>query len=615
MDSTLADILGQEAATAPGDLPLPLVLQRSVARRSQFRHDNVIRPLAPRPGQTVTVKATSGEEVGVRHARIFYTFDGGEPSLESPCVDMAIADVQWNVLSGYLFVWTADLPARSEGEVVRYRIAGWAEEASGEPDLWAQDGQGFWFRFGWEEGISTFAYRVEESLPAPAWIRDGVVYQIFLDRFRPSEGRQFEDSGFKGIHGGAIDGVTRSLEYLEDLGVTCLWLSPLHPAETYHRYDGLDYFAVDGRLGGSEALRRLTSGGKARGLRFLMDFVPSHCSWHHPAFLRAQADRNASERSWFTFYDWPAKYRTFLDLAPHLPSLNTDDPGARRHLIEAAVHWIRDYGIDGFRLDHAIGPSMDFWVAFRAALKAADPESFTVGEATDTPDALRRFRNRLDAILDFPLARALRSTFAMNTWTVQHLDNFLNAYDRYMEAGPFRLSFLDNHDMDRFLFLSGNRPGRLRMAALCQFALLPTPIVYYGTEIGLRQEHPASNRDHGGDAQVRGDMPWDRDECDEELRQFYRALIRLRRERRALREGGRTTLHLDSQHGTYLFRRTADGEAPVVAAFHLGASAASVELDGLLDGNCLIATGEVSIEAAPSRTTIRLGPESAALLA
>src|SRR5579884_1494847 len=257
-------------------------------------------------------------------------------------------------------------------------------------------------------------------------------------------------------------------------------------------------------------------------------------------------------------------------------------------------------------------------IGFETTASTASVSTTPSGRAWTSGSRSER-RSRLPITRALPSAR-LRTRpmpygVSATAWTVQHLDNFLNAYDRYMEAGPFRLSFLDNHDMDRFLFLSGNRPGRLRMAALCQFALLPTPIVYYGTEIGLRQEHPASNRDHGGDAQVRGDMPWDRDECDEELRQFYRALIRLRRERRALREGGRTTLHLDSQHGTYLFRRTADGEAPVVAAFHLGASAASVELDGLLDGNCLIATGEVSIEAAPSRTTIRLGPESAALLA
>jgi glycosidase len=111
-------------------------------------------------------------------------------------------------------------------------------------------------------------------------------------------------------------------------------------------------------------------------------------------------------------------------------------------------------------------------------------------------------------VLDFPPAHALRQTFALRRWTVSQLDAFLTCYDRYMTEGPGRLSFLDNHDMNRFLFMAGGRVDRLKLAALCQFTLTPTPVIYYGTEIGLSQALDKEAHGFGGDAEVRADMPW-----------------------------------------------------------------------------------------------------------
>ncbi|HEY7983791.1 MAG TPA: alpha-amylase family glycosyl hydrolase, partial [Ktedonobacterales bacterium] len=565
----MADLPGEDArvaediATAPGDLPVTDILARQRAQIRQFRHDNTIEPLGPRPGEPVEIWATTGDAVHLEHAAVYYTTDGSLPGTATGhALRMERARVDWEPQVGFLTRWRAVAPAQPEGTVVRYRIGGWlaaAAHAKGQPPaVWARDGQGFWYRAPAAEASTTFAWRVERPEAAtPDWVRDAVIYQIFLDRFHPgtADGAFAAGREARATHGGTLDGVRLALPYLGELGVNCLWLSPIGPAETFHRYDTLDYFHVDPALGGDDALRHLVEAAHARGMRIMLDFVPNHASWHHPAFLAAQRDPFAPTASWFTFTERPNRYRTFLQTVPHLPALNTDDPGARAHLIGSAVHWLRDMGVDAFRLDHAIGPTMDFWVALRAATRAVAPECFTVGEATDTPDSLRRFRGRLDAVLDFPLARALRHTFARRDWSVELFDSFLTAYSAYMASGPGLVSFLDNHDMDRFLWVAGNHAARLKLAALCQFTLEAPPTVYYGTEIGLTQQADAEDSPIG-DAEARADMPWDAARWDRDLLDFYRALVYLRRSQAAVRRGTWRTLHVDGAAGTYAYLRT-----------------------------------------------------------
>jgi len=243
---------------------------------------------------------------------------------------------------------------------------------------------------------------------------------------------------------------------------------------------------------------------------------------------------------------------------PSLPSLNTENEQARAHIIDSAVQWIRDYGIDGFRLDHAIGQSMDFWTAFRRAIREVAPEAATIGEVTDTPDCLTRYRGKLDSILDFPLASALRHTFALRNWNVQKFEHFLLTYEQFMASGPGRVSFLDNHDMDRFLFIADNDPERLKLAALCQFTLSGPPVLYYGTEIGMSQHAASSDPGSGGDAQARLDMIWDQDYWNHDLLNFYQALIRMRKELPVLQQGYRRTIHLNLAQHTYAYVRTAE---------------------------------------------------------
>ncbi|MEZ4634627.1 MAG: alpha-amylase family glycosyl hydrolase [Caldilineaceae bacterium] len=550
-------------ASAPGDLPLSMLQDRSRSRATQFRHDNQLDPSDPRPGQPVTVTATSGAVIPLLRAEIWYTVDGSLPDASSARVPMALTDVEWNVDTRYLNHWQGTLPPQLAGTVVRYRIAGFTTTDAAIPTHFACDGSGFWYQYG-EAGLTVFAYRVaEKPLLFPAWMDDAVIYHIILDRFHSgaADGDFPAGRGPQEKHGGTLRGVMVALPYLQDLGVNCLWLSPLGPSESYHRYDQRDFFAVDPDLGTLDDVRALVQAAHARGMRLILDFVPSHGSWEMPQFVAAQTDVNAPTRSWFVFDEWPHKYRSFLGVVPSLISFNGNDEGLRRFLAESACFWLCDVGFDGLRLDHSIGHGSDFWVAFSRAVEAAKPDAVLFGEATDTPQMLRNYRGQLQGILDFPFAQIVRMGFGSGDWGVAEVGGALAAYQRFMQSGPGRVTFIDNHDMNRFLFVARGDVRRLKLAALCLFTMPHPPALYYGTEIGLSQQQDKDAGGYGGDHEIRRDMPWDPAVWHHDLLGFHKTLIALRRQHKALRTGRWQLSFVDAVRQIFAYEINEDGQA------------------------------------------------------
>ena len=162
-----------------------------------------------------------------------------------------------------------------------------------------------------------------------------------------------------------------------------------------------------------------------------------------------------------------------------------------------------------------------------------------------------------------------------------------------MASGPARASFLDNHDMNRFLFMAGGDVNRLKLAALCQFTLAPTPVIYYGTEVGLSQGVNKNQSGFGGDHHVRADMPWQPEEWNQELLDFYRQLVPLRRTLPALQHGRRTRLHVDAARQTYAYARSLPGGEANLALFNLSDTAQIIPLANTQAYDCLLSTGEM----------------------
>jgi len=232
-----------------------------------------------------------------------------------------------------------------------------------------------------------------------------------------------------------------------------------------------------------------------------------------------------------------------------LPKLNLDYPPARKHLIDAAKYWL-SLGFDGFRLDHVLGPSHEFWQKFRKEIKKDYPNSILIGEAwlwdvkfnelktlkvkwkllkwltgSCSDSLLKSYIGELDGILDFKFQKLMNKFIAhKNIFRPRWLLNYKlrRHFSKYPE-NYFLTLFLDNHDMDRFLFECKNDKEKLKEAAKIQFSINQPKIIYYGTEIGMTQSKAAKDFKEHGDLQARQPMAWKKQ--DKEILKFYKKII------------------------------------------------------------------------------------------
>lgn len=523
---------------------LKLVHHRAGLCGLQHNHD--LSPRDPLPGEPVTLTVRAGHDLDAQHVVCYYTTDDTEPkgcrgATEHGCaLPLERSGVAWDTLAwGYVSLWKGTLPAQPEGTTVRYQIGAWSGEGSEVfadwPDVQAtaERASSAFFRgeplpsapLGDPSERHTFAFGVDR-LAAPDWARKSVIYQVFVDRFYPGRGRGWtQTTDLCGFCGGTLWGVLEKLDYVSDLGADCLWLSPIFPSPSHHGYDATDMEHVEPRLGGDDALHALVDAAHHRGIRVLLDFVCNHISDRHPTFQEARSNPSSPHRNWFTFDDSEIGYRTFFAVRS-MPQVNLVHPGARAWMIDTARYWLREFGVDGYRLDYANGPSPDFWTDFWRACKAEKPDCYCFGEVVDAPAAQLAYVGRLDGVLDFFAGDAIRRTLALRRWTEEHMERFLERHTRFFPETFLMPTFIDNHDMDRFLFLAGGDKQALRRAAAVQMRLPGPPIIYYGTEAGLSQWR--STREGMGLHVCRVPMAWG-DEQDKELLAYYKELIRERR--------------------------------------------------------------------------------------
>lgn len=527
-------------------------------------HGNQIAPADPEPGQAVTLTVTVGTEVSADAVQVLYTLDGSMPTREAASIELERGAAVWDTLLwGYRQEWHGTFPAQPAGTHVRYQIV--AHSRTGA-QVWADPDP-------LTNAPMTFAYHVDRE-HVPAWIAGAVIYHIFVDRFAPGSGRRWNDvATLNDVWGGTLRGVIEQLPYLEALGINCLWLSPIFPSPTHHGYDATDYLHVEPRLGTDDDLRELFAAAHARGMRVLLDYVANHISDQHPVFQRAISDP-AAERSWFTFERWPDAYRSFFGVES-MPQINNEAPSARDYIIGSAKYWL-EQGADGFRLDYANGPSHGFWTQFRAETRAVNRESFTVGEIVETAELQRSYQGRLDGVLDFLMLQHMRAFFAFDMLSASAFDSFLRRHLAYFPADFALPSFLDNHDMNRFLWIVGGDQRRLKLAALCQFTLPHAPIIYYGTEVGLSQRHDLEYPDGSRKMEEsRVPMLWGAEQ-DQALLAFYTGLIAVRREHSTLWRGQRRTLALHDD-GLYVVA-IGDAHDSAIVALNRSAEPQRVEV-------------------------------------
>lgn len=373
----------------------------------------------------------------------------------------------------------------------------------------------------------------------PEWVQEAVFYEIFPDRFcngDPSNDPPGTESwGAKPTRenflGGDLAGICQKLSYLEELGVSAIYLTPIFMAGTNHRYDTWDYLRIDAALGDVAQLKELVTEAHGRRMRVILDGVFNHCGDGFWAFRDlARQGAQSPYKHWFFPAHFPIEqdppnYQT-CGGAAYLPKLNTQDPDLRRYLLQVATYWLEEVDIDGWRLDVPWKVPLDFWEELRRTVKEVNPEAYLVGEIwrdagpwLDVFDGVMNYRLR-DHLLDYCVRDAMDAedfVFESKALLTDHSG-----------AAPCMMNLLGSHDTPRLLTLCGGDSRRAMLALTALFTAPGAPMLYYGDEIGLEGEN---------DPDCRRAMIWEEEQWNRAMWRTCQALIRTRRGSAALQRG------------------------------------------------------------------------------
>ncbi len=352
----------------------------------------------------------------------------------------------------------------------------------------------------------------ENDLVYPNKAFDGrIFYQIFPERFARGEHSTIDKSYITMdwnteeprndlFAGGDLVGITEKLPYLKEMGIGAIYLNPIHPSISAHKYDIDDYFDVDKMFGSLADLKTLVDTAHAMDIKIVMDLVFNHSSYYNPIFQDVVKNgKNSKYYDWYFVYgDKPVyekcNYNTFCEV-PMMPKLNTNNPKVQQYLASIGEFYARDYGIDGFRLDVAFDVSHDFWRYFRKKLLAINPDIYIVGEFWQNSHSFLG-ADQWDSTMNYPLQYGCKRYLVSNRYNASQLADFLNsALMRYKDAtNQNMLNLLDSHDTPRFFTMVGEDVNLYLMGIAILMFYKGSPMIYYGTEILMNGEQDPYNR-------------------------------------------------------------------------------------------------------------------------
>ena len=437
----------------------------------------------------------------------------------------------------------------------------------------------------------------KEDFTTPDWLKGGLIYQIFPDRFCNSktpkkdvpqdrficddwskipEHKQNNGQCSLGndYYGGDLKGIEQKLPYLKDMGVTCIYLNPVFEAHSNHRYNTANYEKIDMLLGDEQDLVNLCKSAKKSGINIILDGVFSHTGDDSIYFNRmgrygdigAYRDYNSPYREWFKFYDYPNGYDSWWGVKT-LPETNEDNDNFTNYMTgENGI--LRKYlklGISGWRLDVADELPDRFLEKLRSAVKQENPDAYILGEVWEDASnkisygARRKFLQgaQLDSVMNYPFANAIidfikygggeKLSETVHTvlenypkCSVDTLMNHLGTHDtaRILTNLGRDNTFVGNRDWQAVQKLSHKEyeqgVKRLKAAAVIQYTLPGVPSLYYGDEAGVQGY---------GDPFCRATYPWGYENT--QLLEFYKALGNIRKKCKAFTDGDFYTAYVD----------------------------------------------------------------------
>ena len=483
----------------------------------------------------------------------------------------------------------------------------------------------------------------------PEWMNDAVMYQVFPDRFArsaqadehpapdwaipvtwdtpvdpvlPGRSQQF--------YGGDIPGIISKLDHMVTLGINLLYLTPVFPAASNHRYDASSFDGIDPLLGGEEAYIQLIEEAHARGIRVIGDLTSNHSGDRHEWFQAALGHPGAPEENYYYFTnDDNTEYESWLG-TPTLPKFNWESEELRARFISGedsvVAKWLKPpYNADGWRIDVAnmtgrlgdVDVNDEVRQLLRETMLRVNPDTVLLGESTNDaasdlqgdgwhgamtyPSFTRPLWGWLSEPNGAPYLTAQGDSLTEPWFFGQPIGgipqytaaDFVGAVVRFTGSIPWRVRLgnmqpLDTHDTARFA--TNAAPGTTALALGLSMTLPGLPVVFAGDEFGLT----------GTDGEMsRTPMPWgsESEPATAEVLSTYRSLIALRREHSALGTGGLRWVHVDDE--TIVFVRESAAGSVLVLATRGGAD---VSLDaGAVPGPSAASAlfGDATLAVAP----------------
>lgn len=359
------------------------------------------------------------------------------------------------------------------------------------------------------------------------------IYHIIIDRFC-GEWTNCPIKGSDGFYGGNLKGIISKLDYILSLGHNAIMITPVFATKNYHGYHITNYECVDKHFGTWGDFQRLIKEAHNKGLIVICDFVPNHCHYENPIFQSALNEANSPYRNWFYFDKSRKGDYVSCQNYPELPKFNLYNKAASDYLISIAIRMAK-MGIDGLRIDHAIGVPFSFLTHLCYSIKTINPNLFVFGEAwlqeprditqIEFADKSRKddimngkyiqnelqldYKGIFDGILDFSFRDIILDEIKKGNRLLgnKSLENKLKCHFTKYPSNYVPFLFVDNHDTNRFLFYCKNDKSLLQ-EALCLMRSYPYPmIIYYGTEDGMCNDYDINDKPNGDD-DVRKPKMW-----------------------------------------------------------------------------------------------------------
>lgn len=381
------------------------------------------------------------------------------------------------------------------------------------------------------------------------WLQEAVVYQIFVDRFcngdETNDPENVKKWGGrvtrKSMFGGDLQGIIDKLDYLKDLGVDLLYLTPIFKSSSNHKYNTCDYYSIDKQFGDLETAKKLVSECHKRNMKIVFDAVFNHSGSDFFAFKDVLKNGEKSKyKDWYFIDSFPVdtkkvNYYTFATDVSDMPKFNTKNEEVKKYLLDVSKYWIEEVDADGWRLDVCDEVDHDFWRSFKKVVKKHKKKAIIVGEIMHEASSFLK-GDQLDGIMNYPFKGGAVDFFANRSIDAPKFNNIL-ARNRtvYMDSITRQLwNLIGSHDTKRFLTECDEHIERMLLAIIFQFTYIGVPYIYYGDEAGLTGDE---------EPQSRKCMIWDEKKQNKKLMNLYKKLIKIRRENKTLIYGDYETLY------------------------------------------------------------------------